>query len=487
MSIYHKDREENFFTKLPKKYTKTSWGVLLILILGGGFLVVSKLNPSLDEELKKPLPQDPAVQVYFNHNPSGSYKDPYRGFVREGDNLEDQIISAIADAKTSVEVAVMEFRLPRVAQAMVNTKRRGVRVRLLIDHKYNQTLAELERALLQGIAFNDHDMTALDELRRYPADALEIVRAGGVEIKDDAWTGVKGSGLMHEKFVVVDGVHTVISSGNFTISDVHGKLSPDKKDSRGNPNNMIVVHNNSAVAKVFVNEFNLMFDQGLFKSHKPQRQPVSLAVGRGTITFHFSPAKKNQEMNTTSNGTIADYMEHAQKSIHVALFAFSAQNISDAMGKAHDRGVEVKELIDPDFYSEPYSKAWDAAGVCPGGKGRTKKVKVHPWHQPITTVGFPTGPLGDRGVHSKMGVIDGRLVLTGSHNWSSSANNSNDETLLAINNRTVAAHYEREHKRLYAGAVLGLKSLPMWKPCGSKVHKIAADTEAPLSFEIEPN
>lgn len=484
MSISYRAKDENFLAKFRNQPAKVSWGVALTLILGCGSLIVSKLNPSLEDELKQPLPQDPAVQVYFNHNPAASYQDPYRGFVREGDNLEDQIINAIAHAKTSVEVAVMEFRLPHVAQAMVEAKHRGVRVQLLIDQKYNQTLAEIEQSLLQGASFNDHDKTALDELRRYPADALAMVRAGGVEIKDDAWTGVKGSGLMHEKFVVVDGVNTIISSGNFTISDIDGKLSPDKKDSRGNPNNMIVIHNNSAVAKVFTDEFHLMFNQGLFKIHKPQRQSVSLAVGGGTISFHFSPAKKSQEMNTTSNGIIADYMQHAQKSIHVALFAFSAQNISDAMGKAHDQGVEVRELIDPDFYGEPYSKAWDALGVCPAGS-RTKKVKVHPWHKPITTVGFPTSPLGDRGVHSKMGVIDERLVITGSHNWSSSANNSNDEILLAIDNRTVAAHYEREYKRLYAGAVLGLKSLPRSKPCGSKVHKTVTEAEASLSSETE--
>lgn len=482
MGINYRAKEENFLVEFHKKYTKASLGIALTLIFGCGFLVVSKLNPTLDAELKKPLPQDPAVQVYFNHNPATSYKDPYRGFIREGDNLEDQIINAIANAKTSVAVAVMEFRLPRVAQAMVYAQQRGVRVRLLIDHKYNETLAEMEEALAQGKKFNAHDLTALEELRRYPSDALEMVRTGGVEIKDDAWPGGQGSGLMHEKFVVVDGANTIISSGNFTISDMHGKLDPGKKDSRGNPNNMVVVNNNSEVAKVFEDEFNLMFDQGLFKAHKPQREPVLLPVGGGTIKFHFSPAKKHQDISTTSNGAIADYMQHAQKSIHVALFAFSAQNISDAMGEVHDKGVEVKELIDPDFYSTPYSKAWDAAGVCPVRTGRTKKVKVHPWHQPITTVGFPTGPLGDRGVHSKMGVIDGHIVLTGSHNWSNSGNYSNDETLLAINNPTVAAHYEREHKRLYAGAVLGLKSLPGSRPCDVD-RTTEASTEPPPSSE----
>ena len=34
------------------------------------------------------LPQDPLIQVYFNHNPKANYTDPYRQIKREGDNLE---------------------------------------------------------------------------------------------------------------------------------------------------------------------------------------------------------------------------------------------------------------------------------------------------------------------------------------------------------------------------------------------------------------
>jgi len=48
-----------------------------------------------------------------------------------------------------------------------------------------------------------------------------------------------------------------------------------------------------------------------------------------------------------------------------------------------------------------------------------------------------------------MAILDGILVITGSQNWSISGNYSNDETLIAIENRTIAAHYEREFSRLY--------------------------------------
>lgn len=46
-------------------------------------------------------------------------------------------------------------------------------------------------------------------------------------------------------------------------------------------------------------------------------------------------------------------------------------------------------------------------------------------------------------------------MLTGSHNWSKAANHINDETLVAIQNETVAAHYQREFDRLYQDATFG--------------------------------
>jgi phosphatidylserine/phosphatidylglycerophosphate/cardiolipin synthase-like enzyme len=171
--------------------------------------------------------------------------------------------------------------------------------------------------------------------------------------------------------------------------------------------------------------------------------------------------------------------------VHIAVFVYSDQKISDTLGGVHDKGVEdIKVLIDPDFYGQPYSKAYDAIGVCPVPGKRKSKIKVKPWQNPITTVGFPTAPAGDRGVHSKMAILDGRLVITGSHNWSNSGNYSNDETLIAIDNPTVAAHYEREFSRLYGTAVVGLNSLPHAQKCGS--DSLVSPTQPATPTELEP-
>jgi phosphatidylserine/phosphatidylglycerophosphate/cardiolipin synthase-like enzyme len=467
---------------LRRKYPRARKAVLFVLFLICGFVLVNSFRPTLEAEFVNPLPQDPAVKVYFNHNQASKYEDPYRHFSRKGDNLEQQIIDAINNAQSTVDVSVMEFRLPKVAQALIRKHETGVKVRLLIDNQYNKTLTDYTPEEIARM--NRHDKLAFEQLKQYPTDALALMRGSGIEIRDDTSGGAtKGSGLMHHKFIVVDEKTTIISSGNLTTSDLHGDFN--NLESRGNANNMVVVSDNAELADAFTSEFNYMW-QGLFKSHKPYRPPVTIPVGKGTITINFSPAKRKQEIETTSNGIIANLVEQASSSVHIAVFVYSDQTISDTLEEVHDRGVEdIKVLIDSDFYRQPYSKAYDALGVCPTPGKRRYRIRVKPWQHPITTVGFPVATTGDRGVHSKMAILDGRVVITGSHNWSNSGNYSNDETLIAIANPTVAAHYEREFSQLYKTAVLGKESLPHAQKCDSDI--LVSPTQPTTSTELETN
>jgi len=470
----------DFINSKGRKFSRCSKTVFISLLFICGLALVISLKPS-PQEILRPLPQDPAVQVYFNQNQTSSYEDPYRHFNRKGDNLEQQILDRINQAQSTVDLAVMQFRLTKMAEALTLAQKRGVKVRVLIDNKYNKTITDYTTEEIARM--NKHDKQAYEELKRYPGDALAMLRQSAIEIKDDTSGGVtKGSGLMHHKFVVVDGKTTIISSGNFTISDMHGHF--DNFDSRGNPNNMVVIPDNAQIARTFTDEFNYMW-QGLFKSQKPERHPITIQAGSGTITVHFSPAPRNEEIAITSNGIISSYIQQAKKSVHMALFVYSDQKISDTLGSVHDQGVEdIKVLLDPDFFARPYSKAYDAMGVCPYPGKRNNLTKVHPWKHPISTVGFPVSPIGDRGVHSKMAILDGALVITGSHNWSNSGNYLNDETLIFIQNPIVAPHYEREFSRLYETAKVGLKTLHHAQQCKGDLLRNAAQ-KSTTSTEVE--
>ncbi len=468
----------NYLVNSKKRKTLLKVGLILLLFILG-FVLFYNLRPGA--RLVQPLPQDSAVKVYFNHNQASSYEDPYRHFIREGDNLEQQIIDAVNQAKSTVDLAVMEFRLPKVAEALNFAQKRGVKVRVMIDNRYNKTLADYTPTEMTKM--NRHDKLALEELKRYPADALDLLLKNSIEIKDDtSGKTTKGSGLMHHKFVVIDGKTTIISSGNLTTSDLHGDFG--NLQTRGNPNNMVVIADNVQLAKTFTDEFNYMW-QGLFKSHKPKRNLAIVTTGTGrTIAVNFSPANRNEDLAMTSNGEIAAYLQQAKKSVHMALFVYSDQNISDTLGDVHEQGVEdIKVLVDPDFLGKPYSKAYDAMGVCPRLGKKNHHIKVKPWNHPITTVGYPVAPSGDRGVHSKMAILDEFLVIAGSHNWTNSGNYLNDETLIFIQNPTVAAHYEREFSRLYGTAKVGLKTLPRTHKCEDTLLKTTHTSTEPIELD----
>jgi phosphatidylserine/phosphatidylglycerophosphate/cardiolipin synthase-like enzyme len=77
-----------------------------------------------------------------------------------------------------------------------------------------------------------------------------------VPILDDTADGSKGSGLMHHKFVVIDGRTLIVTSANFTTSDMHGDLTASQ--TRGNANNLLKIED-SQLADLFTQEFNIMW------------------------------------------------------------------------------------------------------------------------------------------------------------------------------------------------------------------------------------
>jgi len=81
-----------------------------------------------------------SVRAYFNHNQNKSYIDPYRGITRSGDNLEQVLIDEVNKAKKSIFIAVQEFRLPLLAQALKKKKASGIDIRVVLENDYNSTV-----------------------------------------------------------------------------------------------------------------------------------------------------------------------------------------------------------------------------------------------------------------------------------------------------------------------------------------------------------
>ncbi len=111
-------------------------------------------------------------------------------------------------------------------------------------------------------------------------------------------------------------------------------------------------------------------------------------------------------------------IDAASVSIEFIIFAFTREDIAQALIRAHERGVVVRGLIAPLFASATPAQLLTQAQV----------------------------PFTAANVHSKLMIVDERLVITGSPNWSNNAW-ANNEASLFIDDAQVAQTYKAEFER----------------------------------------
>ena len=145
----------------------------------------------------------------------------------------------------------------------------------------------------------------------------------------------------------------------------------------------------------------------------------------------FSPLGK------CSNHIVRE-LAQAQKEILVAVYAFTSGDLAWALSQARQRGVKVQVILDQEF---------DA------GNSSSKGTFLEQQGVPVRRVsGLDTGKQ-ERGaglMHQKFAVIDRRVLLTGSYNWTVSANSVNDENLLVFRDAgPLAEDYRKEFFRLW--------------------------------------
>jgi phosphatidylserine/phosphatidylglycerophosphate/cardiolipin synthase-like enzyme len=229
---------------LSRKFGKTHSSLFYILTLGSlGVAIFSGhwfLNRSQSgiQPLMSVLPQDDAIRVYFNHNQAVEFSEPYRQKTRRGDDLAARIIAMANSAQFSIDVAVQELKLPNIAQALAAKAQAGVKVRVILENNYSRPLSELtavevaalnprqrehQQEFQQLVDIDGNGNLSPDEINQ--RDALIILRNARIPILDDTADGSKGSGLMHHKFMVVDGRKVIVTSANWTMSDVYGGKS----------------------------------------------------------------------------------------------------------------------------------------------------------------------------------------------------------------------------------------------------------------------
>jgi len=245
-----------------------------------------------------------------------------------------------------------------------------------------------------------------------------MLQTAGIEVRDD-----DRSGLMHNKFWVFDSKTVWTGSTNITVNGV-----------LKNNNNTIII-DSPALAAVYEQEFEELWsgESGVTSASTMARQRVEIDGTRINVLF---AAEDRVAIR------LAELVAQAESQIRFMAFAFTHAEIGETMLYRAENGVDVQGLFETIGSETDYSMM---------GRMHCANVAVRQDGNPQI-------------MHHKVMIIDERIVVTGSFNFSENADKSNDENLLVIDNSDIATYYLEEFDRRW---VEGRAPDPEDVPCTS--------------------
>lgn len=311
--------------------------------------------------------------------------------------VEAWIVKQMDAAETSIDVCVFEFNLPRLALALERAKERGVKVRVVYD---NEDAEEEAVAHLHAVGIPAHD--------------------------DDG-----RSNLMHNKFMVIDGKRVWTGSTNMSQNALYQQ------------DNNAILFESRALAREYTAEFEEMFTNHDFGAGSGAAEKEKRKNTRWS-NWVDDPSQLNDWLEIDDQTAVQVFfapeddamarlvaeVKKAKKSIRFMAFAYTSIPLSDIM-------------IEKMQGSHPVT----VEGIFEGNHASWAETKIGPLHAAGANVRFDGNP---RPLHHKVVIIDDEVVCTGSFNFSEGADTSNDENLLIIRSKPLAAAFTKEFKALFS-------------------------------------
>ena len=263
---------------------------------------------------------------------------------------------------------------------LLNAKARGVTVRMVTDDEHGT----------QDVADK----------------SIGEFKDAGIPVVDD-----QRSDLMHNKFMILDGITVWTGSWNYTVNGTYR-----------NNNNALVLRSQKAV-QAYQGEFDEMFVRHEFG-------PTSSSDNAASFTQDGDPIQILFASEDNVVGAITKEIQGAQKSIRFMAFVFSLDDMANALLESANNGVTVQGIFEYRGSTQSYSELI-----------------------PLYCAGLPMRQDGNKYIlHHKVFIIDDKTVITGSFNFSASARDGNDENVVIITDPDLAAQYIAEFDRRWAEA-----------------------------------
>lgn len=348
-------------------------------------------------------PRGATVRLNGVELPSRAFSDETR--------ISEPLIRAIDATRETLEIAIHGLALREVAAALERAKRRGVRVRIVMNQSH--VFPEKERDRREP------------EVQRLLDEGFEMRMLRGGDLY----------GTMHNKFAVFDGRVLETGSYNWTAA----------ADRRHFEN--VVFHDDPRRLADYSAYWRWLWERSAeIDVENPPSRPVPPAPGEerpkgaelppaplpmmGEVELNgvrlpaeaFSPWSAEQQL--------VKALDAARVSIDAAVFSFTSTPLREALLRAKERGVHVRLVLDANQF------------------------KFLEEMRELARLGLDlrlsAGKDGGRSVqHNKMAVIDGKLVETGSYNWTTNAHKNNFENLLFLDAPDDVAAYEAFFERIW--------------------------------------
>ncbi|XP_034987493.1 mitochondrial cardiolipin hydrolase [Zootoca vivipara] len=126
-------------------------------------------------------------------------------------------------------------------------------------------------------------------------------------------------------------------------------------------------------------------------------------------------------------GRLLALLLSARRSLDLCVFAFSNPQLGRAVGLLHQRGVHVRVVTDTDYMALKGSRI-----------GELRRAGIQVRHDQDS--GY---------MHHKFAIIDKKMLITGSLNWTTQAIQNNRENLLVVEDRDCVNLFLAEFERIW--------------------------------------
>jgi phosphatidylserine/phosphatidylglycerophosphate/cardiolipin synthase-like enzyme len=280
--------------------------------------------------------------------------------------------------------------------------------RLSIDVAvYSLTLNSVRNALIRA---RDRGVTVrvvMETGNMDRSDPQIMLKAGIPIVGDDR------PGLMHNKFMVIDRSEVWLGSMNYTDSGTY------------EDNNNLMRIRSTKLAENFTKEFEEMFIRKSFGDNVIRETPHPTLTLDGTrVDTYFSP--DDGVLNV-----LANLLNGAQESIHFLAFSFTSNDLGAIVRQKAEAGLTVAGVMDREQILSNQGTEFD----------------------PFLQAGLDVRIDGiDGQMHHKVFIVDGKIVVFGSYNFSRAAEERNDENILIVYNEKIADQFIMEFQRVWKQA-----------------------------------